>query len=71
VLLEADHQALRYVTGTGVAVNSRGKTVSINLDPIHDTARKLGPNITRAEYGIVCLIAADQPLEPPVAFPAE
>jgi hypothetical protein len=55
VHLEAHHQARRYVTGTAVAMNSRGKTVSINLDTIHDTARKLGPNITRAECGIVCL----------------
>ncbi len=50
VLMEVGNEALRYVTGTAIAVNSRGKTVSINLDAIYDAARKLGPNITRAEY---------------------
>jgi hypothetical protein len=50
VHLEAHHQARRYVTGTAVAVNSRGKTVSIDLDAIYDAARELGSNITRAEY---------------------
>ena len=44
------NEALRDVTGTAVAVNSRGKTVSIDLDAIYDAARELGPNITRAEY---------------------
>jgi hypothetical protein len=50
VLMAVGNEALRYVTGTAVAVNSRGKTVTINLDAIYDAARELGPNITRAEY---------------------
>ena len=50
VLMAVGNEALRYVTGTAVAVNSRGKTVSIDLDTSYDAARGLGPNITRAEY---------------------
>jgi hypothetical protein len=50
VLMAVGNEALRYVTGRAVAVNSRGKIVSINLDTIYDAARELGPNITRAEY---------------------
>jgi hypothetical protein len=50
VLMEVGNEALRYITGTAVAVNSRGRTATVSLDTIYRAARKLGPNITRAEY---------------------
>ncbi|MBN8461185.1 MAG: hypothetical protein J0M04_25455 [Verrucomicrobia bacterium] len=50
VLMEVGHEALRYVTGSAVAVNASGRTVSIDLGSIYRTAGKLGPNLTRAEY---------------------
>lgn len=50
VLIEVGNESLRYVTGAAVAVNNKVRTVRVNLDSIYAAARKLGPNITRAEY---------------------
>ena len=50
ILREAGSESLRYVTGSAVAVNNKGKTVRLDLEGIYRTARKLGRNITRAEY---------------------
>lgn len=50
VLMVVGNEALRYFTGTAVAVNGKGKTTKIGLDAIYRTARKLGSRITRAEY---------------------
>ena len=50
VLMEVGNEKLRYVSGSAVAVNNRGKSVSLNLGSIYRTARHLGKNITPAEY---------------------
>ena len=50
VLMAVGNQALRYLRRTATAVNNKGKTVSINLDTVYRSARKLGPKITRVEY---------------------
>jgi len=49
-LMEAGNENLRYVTGHAVAVNGKGETVRVDLESIYRKARKLGGNITRAEY---------------------
>ena len=50
VLMEVGNERLRYVSGMAVAINNKGRTVRVNLDSIYTAARKLGSNITRAEY---------------------
>lgn len=50
VLMEVGNEKLRYVSGSAVAVNSKGETASVNLGSIYRTARRLGKNITLAEY---------------------
>jgi len=50
VLMEVGNEKLRYVSGSAVAVNNLGKSVSLNLGGIYRTARRLGKNITLAEY---------------------
>ena len=50
VLMEVGSEKLRYLRGYATAVNSAGKSVSMSLDDIYKRARKLGENITRAEY---------------------
>jgi hypothetical protein len=50
VNVEAGAEKLRYVTGYSLAVNSKGEMESVSLDFIYDRARRLGQNITRAEY---------------------
>ncbi|MES2657195.1 MAG: hypothetical protein V4689_01185 [Verrucomicrobiota bacterium] len=50
VLLEVGSEKLRYVTGTAVAVNNKGRTVRVNLESIYQAARRLGSNITEATY---------------------
>ena len=50
VLMEVGSEKLRYLCGYATAVNSKGEIVGITLEGIYDLARKLGSNITRAEY---------------------
>ncbi len=50
VLIEVGNESLRYVTGVAVAVNNKGRTAHVNLDSIYTAARRLGRNITQAEY---------------------
>ncbi len=50
VLMEAGSEKLRYVTGTAVAVNNKGKIRYVDLNTIYKRAMALGANITRAEY---------------------
>jgi len=50
VLIEVGSEKLRYLCGYATAVNSTGKTVNLSLEGIYERARKLGSNITRAEY---------------------
>ena len=50
ILMETGSESLRYLTGTAVAVNSKGETVMLDLTSIYEAANHLGTNITRAEY---------------------
>ena len=50
ILMEVGNEKLRYVSGSAVAVNNKGKSVYVNIDSIYSKSRKLGKNITRAEY---------------------
>jgi hypothetical protein len=50
VLMEIGNEALRYFTGTAVAVNGSGRTTRVNLDTVYRAARKLGSKITKAMY---------------------
>ena len=49
VLMKIGNKKLRYVSGSAVAVNNQGSSVSINLGSIYRAARRLGGNITTAE----------------------
>ena len=50
VLMEVGNGKQRYLSGTAEAVNNRGESVYLNLDSIYESARELGPHLTRAEY---------------------
>ncbi len=50
ILMEVGNEKLRYVSGSAVAVNNQGKSVFHNLGTIYQKARRLGKNITLAEY---------------------
>jgi hypothetical protein len=50
ILMEVGNEKLRYVSGSAVAVNNQGKSVLLNLGTIYQKARRLGNNITLAEY---------------------
>ena len=50
ILMETGAEEMRYLTGYAIAINSKGETNSIGLEDIYDMAKKLGKNITRAEY---------------------
>jgi hypothetical protein len=50
VLMEVGSEKLRYLCGYATALNSSGKSVHMSLEGIYARARKLGTNITRAEY---------------------
>ncbi len=50
VLLEVGNEKLRYLSGSAVAVNNKGKFVLMELNDIYQKARHLGKNITMAEY---------------------
>jgi hypothetical protein len=50
VLFEVGSEKLRYLTGHAVEVNNKGKTRCLYLADIYKSARKLGTNVTRAEY---------------------
>jgi hypothetical protein len=50
ILMETGSEKLRYLRGYATAVNSAGKSVHMSLEGIYARARKLGSNITRAEY---------------------
>lgn len=50
VLLEVGAEKLRYLTGTAVAVNSRGEHVGLSLDEVYQRAAQLGETITTALY---------------------
>lgn len=44
------NEKMRYVSGYSIAINNKGKFVSIGLDDIYKKAKKLGKNITQAQY---------------------
>ena len=52
IFMEIGYEKLRYLSGYAVAVNNKNKSVSFQLSDIYTDkrVRKLGSNITRAEY---------------------
>ena len=40
----------RYITGYAIAINSKGETVTVNLNDIMEKAKTLGASITPCEY---------------------
>lgn len=51
VLMEAGHEALRYVVGHAQAVDCHGNVVEVSLNDIYAEARQdLGGEITEAQY---------------------
>lgn len=50
ILVETGSEKLRYVSGSAVAVNHKGRCVRLDLNSIYRSARRLGSHITRAEY---------------------
>jgi hypothetical protein len=50
VLMEAGHEASRYVTGRAIAINTKGEIKSIHLDQIYELAKEMGKIVTEAAY---------------------
>lgn len=53
IFMEAGNEAMRYVGGYAVAVNSKGETRSLRLNDIHDLAKELTErpdDITECSY---------------------
>jgi len=50
VLMEAGHEAIRYVTGQAIAINSKGKSMVISLDDIYESAKGMAQIMTEAVY---------------------
>ena len=50
IIMESGAEKLRYIAGYAVAYNSKGETVSINLDDIYEKAKSIGTSITHATY---------------------
>lgn len=50
VLAEAGFEAMRWVNGFAVAVNSDGETETVDLDHIYKKAAHLGTTVTKAHY---------------------
>jgi len=50
VLVEIGAEKYRYLTGYALAINSKGKTESINIGDITELAKKLGKHITEPQY---------------------
>ncbi|MGB8218677.1 MAG: hypothetical protein WCE94_15370 [Candidatus Methanoperedens sp.] len=49
VLVESGAQKLAYISGISIAVNSKGETLSVDINDIYEKAKTLGENITKAE----------------------
>ena len=50
VVMEIDHDKLRYLIGTAWAINSKHEKRRVDLDDIYDLAKGLGGFITTASY---------------------
>lgn len=50
IIMESGAEKMRYVSGQAIAVNSKGKTVFLQLHDIYEQANHLGRNITACEY---------------------
>jgi hypothetical protein len=50
VVIEVDHDHMRYLVGRAWAVNSKHEKKELSLDHIYELAEGLGQNVTRAEY---------------------
>lgn len=50
VLMEIGAEKLRYLVGEAIAVNSKGESVTVNIESIYDQAAHLGTEIIEATY---------------------
>jgi len=50
VVIEIGYEGMRFLGGYASAFNNQGETKQISLDDIYETAKQLGPNVTKAEY---------------------
>lgn len=50
ILMESGAEKLRYVHGHAIAINSKGERIELGLQDIYEQAKKLGDEVTRAEY---------------------
>ena len=50
VVIEIGYEGMRFLGGYASAFNNQGETRQISLDDIYETAKQLGPNVTKAEY---------------------
>lgn len=50
IFMEAGNEKLRYISAYAFAFNNKGETKTTSISDIYRKARKLGNNITAAEY---------------------
>ncbi len=50
IFMTVGHEKIRYVFGDAIAYNNKGEYTVISTSQIYDKAKKLGKNITVAEY---------------------
>lgn len=50
IIQEIGYEKMRYFVGYAVAVNSKGKTVTVSLNEIYEHAKNLGNHISLCEY---------------------
>lgn len=50
ILMESGAEKLRYVHGHAIAINSKGERIELGLQDIYEQAKRLGDEVTRAEY---------------------
>jgi len=50
IFQEIGYEKMRYLQGYAMAVNSKNQVEHIGIENIYDLAKKLGTNITKAEY---------------------
>lgn len=50
IIMEGGREALRYITGDAIAINSKGETREIHIQDIHKLAKQLGDHGTACQY---------------------
>lgn len=50
IWMSIGNEKMRYLSGYATAINNKGKTKSVNLNNIYTLGKKLGKNVTEAEY---------------------